>query len=177
VKRSLATVLLLILVVAALPGCGSMATMATTGAAKVSATTTLGSQGALEKYRADMKAWYDKYTPRLNAALGHLSVSDPSNASAQQIANAANFKKIMDNLSDAIMSIEAPDNLEIAQCAYRASLIRVDLAAKQYVDDLTKKYASGALEAYATITGTHNIAKTTADTVLETSLGYKPPFY
>jgi hypothetical protein len=45
------------------------------------------------------------------------------------------------------------------------------------VDDLTKKNASGALEAYATITGTHNIAKTTADTVLETSLGYKPPFY
>lgn len=171
-KRALVAVLLLgvlVLGVAALPGCGSMTTMSTTTVK--AAATTLVDQAALEKYGKEIAAWRDKYKPKLEATIGALNISDVSNASDAQIKGVEEFQTVMDDRVAALKSIRAPDNLRSAHSAYAAGLERIALGVGQYVDALKKKSASRAQDAYATITSTSSDASMgTARTTLESWL-------
>jgi hypothetical protein len=125
---------------------------------------------ALAKYKGEMEKWVAKYDTKLNASVGALeTITDPTNATAEQIQGAKDFADVMGKAAEDMQKIEAPEELAATHKAYADGLTTMATGFDQFVKALESKSTEDLAAAMASLSVASQIDA--AETVLEQSLG------
>jgi hypothetical protein len=172
-----------VLLVVVLAGCGGTAanptttspsgTTATTPATTSSSATTVAvNTDALAKYKADMKAWVDKYDAELTKRVDVLgTITDPMNASKDQIRGAKDFQSLMSEAASDLQGIQPPADLSSNHKAYADGVNTMSIGLAKYIKAMEEASPSGLADAMASMSVSDQINQ--AETTLEQALGFK----
>src|SRR3990172_2303527 len=131
---------------------GTSATTATTAAAPGSSTTGAAGTATLDKYKEEMKGWVDKYDADLNEAVAVLeTITDPLNATAEQIRGAQDFVDLASEAVSGLEDIEPPADLASAHQAYLGGFKTLTQGVQQFVNAMEERSASALADAMASM--------------------------
>jgi hypothetical protein len=143
----------------------------TTTSSTTTTSTTSTTLGALEAYRAAMKAWSDKYGPGLAQAYTVMSGTNFTSPTPAQIQAAKDLDVALGEMIKDLKVIQAPPDLSSAHAGFLASLEKMAGGVHDLAQALQQGQSLRALGAVAAIAGAWQEG-TAARTTLEQALGF-----
>jgi uncharacterized phage infection (PIP) family protein YhgE len=168
-----------------LAGCGGTATSATSAttastsgtvttaaATKSSATTVVANTDALATYKAEMKAWVDKYDAELTKRVDVLgTITDPLKATPEQIKGVKDFQSLMAEAASDLQDIKPPADLASDHKAYADGVTTMSIGLQKYTKAMEDASADELADAMTSMSASDQIAQ--AEATLEQALGFK----